>query len=123
MLLFSHARTLTLLYQCQILVGNRTTAGDTVNKLLHLLLSLANASIPEVYANIETLSLIAYIFRLSINGMTEEATQLEKKLIMVIKEVNATGTHHEELQKHLILLKNFLKQNDMMKYLKWLNVP
>ena len=74
-----YANTLTLLYECQLQVENHTKAEDTLTKLLHLLPSLVNASIPEVYANLKVLSGIAFIFWLKINGMTDEATQLEKK--------------------------------------------
>ena len=94
--LFYYAKTLSLLYHCQYLVGNHTKAGDTLTKLLHILPSLVNASIPEVYANFKVLSEIASIFRLKINGMTDEATQLEKRQIMAIKEMNATESHHDE---------------------------
>ena len=51
-----------------------------------------------MYANLKVLSGIASIFRLKINGMTDEATQLEKKQqIIAIKTMNVTETRHDEL--------------------------
>ena len=95
MSLFYYANTLRLLYECQFMIRNHTKAADTLTQLLHLLPSLVNASIPEVYANLKILSRIAYLFRLEMNGMTDEATQLEKKLLMAIKEINATEARHD----------------------------
>ena len=91
---FVLADTLKSLYTCQVSVRSYTKAIETLNRLVHLLPLLIDATLPDVYSNLELLSGIASIFRA--NGRIDEAKQLERKQIMAIKEMNSSETHREE---------------------------
>ena len=82
-----------MLHDCQERVGNRTEATGTFNALLQVLPSLHDTNLPEVYSNLKDLSNIARFLRY--NERTEEARYIERKLILAIKEMNATDTKLE----------------------------
>ena len=86
-------KTLHLLHNCQERVGNRTEATGTFNAILQVLPSLNDTNLPEVYSNLKDLSNIALFLRY--NERTEEARYVERKLILAIKEMNATDTRLE----------------------------
>lgn len=91
---FGLADVLESLYTCQVRIGNHAEASNTLNRMLHLLPLLIDATIPDTYSNLEVLSSVASTFRA--NGRIDEAKQLEKRQIVAIKEMNSSETHREE---------------------------
>ena len=66
----------------------------TLEKMLPVLPSLIDASIQDIYSNLEVLSSVTLILRT--NGKANEATKLEKKQIIAIKKMNATETRFDK---------------------------
>ena len=91
---FVLVNSLEMLYMCQSRVGNRAKANATLEKMLPVLPSLIDASIQDIYSNLEVLSSVTLILRT--NGKANEATKLEKKQIIAIKKMNATETRFDK---------------------------
>ena len=119
MSVFVLIETLHLLHICYEMIGNHAEMKGTVNNILQVLPLLNDATLPEVYSYLNLLSDIASFLRK--NEITEAARYIERKLILAIKEMNATDTRLEstfalqagELAQRLYTVEEYSEAIDM----------